>query len=172
MLSVVFAGSSSMPTHAQSGANRTAEFVKPTPSIGSSTAVVRGGGIAAVNSPPRESTPKELSLHKRSLYFDYDSDTVKEEFRPMVAGHAAYLMHDRTKRIIIEGNTDERGSHEYNLALGQRCADSVKRMMTALGAQNARIETVSLGKEKPRDQRADEAAYAENRRADIVYQGE
>ena len=74
--------------------------------------------------------------------------------------------------MTIQGNTDERGSREYNLALGQKRADAVKQMMTLLGAPAAQIETVSFGEEKPRAQGATEQAWAENRRADIVYQGE
>jgi peptidoglycan-associated lipoprotein len=74
--------------------------------------------------------------------------------------------------MTIQGNTDERGSREYNIALGQRRADAAKRMMTLYGAQDAQIETVSFGKEKPRNPGNDEAAYAENRRDDIVYAGE
>jgi peptidoglycan-associated lipoprotein len=74
--------------------------------------------------------------------------------------------------MTIQGNTDERGSREYNIALGQRRADSVKRMMTLLGAQDAQIETVSFGEERPRNAGHDEAAWAENRRADILYAGE
>ena len=171
MLSVVFAGCSSMPTHEQSGAKRTTEFVKPTLSA-PSTAVVEDGGIATATVPLGNSTPQALSLTKKSIFFEYDSDVVKEEYRPLVAGHARYLTFDRTKRIIIQGNTDERGSREYNLALGQRRADSVKRMMTMLGARGTQIETVSFGKDKPREQRSNEAAYAENRRADIVYLSE
>ena len=74
--------------------------------------------------------------------------------------------------MIIQGNTDERGSREYNLALGQRRADAVKQMMTVLGAEAPRVETVSFGEEKQRGQGATETTFAENRRADIVYQGE
>jgi len=74
--------------------------------------------------------------------------------------------------MIIQGNTDERGSREYNIALGQKRADAVKRTMTLLGAQEAQIESVSFGKEKPKNPGHDESAWAENRRADIVYAGE
>jgi peptidoglycan-associated lipoprotein len=111
-------------------------------------------------------------LSKRSIFFDYDSNLVKEEYRPIVAAHARYLTQNRNAKMIIQGNTDERGSREYNLALGQRRADAVKQMMTVLGADGPRVETVSFGEEKPRAQGSTEAAYAENRRADIVYQGE
>ena len=111
-------------------------------------------------------------LSRRTVFFDYDSNVVKEEFRPLVAAHAKYASGNRQQRMTIQGNTDERGSREYNLALGQRRAEAVKQMMTLLGAPNAQIETVSFGEEKPRTQGNTEQAYAENRRADIVYQGE
>ena len=111
-------------------------------------------------------------LSRRSVFFDYDSNVVKEEFRPLVTAHANFISQNRQQRMTIQGNTDERGSREYNLALGQRRADAVKQMMTLLGASAASIETVSFGEEKPRTQGNSEQAYAENRRADIVYQGE
>jgi len=111
-------------------------------------------------------------LSKRSVYFEFDSSLVKDEYRPMVAAHARYLQQHNAAKMRIEGNTDERGSREYNLALGQRRADSVRQMMMLLGARSVQIETVSFGEEKPRAAGHDEAAWAENRRADIVYQGE
>jgi peptidoglycan-associated lipoprotein len=111
-------------------------------------------------------------LSRRSIFFDYDSFTVKEEFKPVVAAHARYLSTSRQARATIQGNTDERGSREYNLALGQKRADAVKQMMTLLGATASQIETVSFGEEKPRAQGQTEQSYAENRRADIVHQGE
>jgi peptidoglycan-associated lipoprotein len=111
-------------------------------------------------------------LSKRSVYFDYDSNTVKDEFKPMVSAHGKYLAEHRTAHVTIQGNTDERGSREYNLALGQRRADAVKQLMTLSGAPASQIETVSFGEEKPRATGSDEQAFAENRRADIVYQGE
>ena len=111
-------------------------------------------------------------LSKRSVYFDFDSYVVRDEFKPLVEAHGRYLQSNRNARMTIQGNADERGSHEYNLALGQRRADSVKRMMTLLGATDTQIETVSFGKEKPRNQGHDEVAWAENRRDDMVYAGE
>jgi peptidoglycan-associated lipoprotein len=111
-------------------------------------------------------------LSRRSIFFDYDQFTVKEEFKPVVSAHAKYLSQNRSARATIQGNTDERGSREYNLALGQKRADAVKQMMTLLGATAGQIETVSFGEEKPRAQGATEQAFSENRRADIVYQGE
>jgi peptidoglycan-associated lipoprotein len=111
-------------------------------------------------------------LSKRSVYFDYDSSSVKDEFKPLVTAHAKYLTDNRGRRIVIQGNTDERGSREYNLALGQRRSDSVKKMMLLLGVRDAQVETVSFGEEKPRANGSDEAAWAENRRSDIVYDSE
>lgn len=111
-------------------------------------------------------------LSKRSIYFDFDSNLVKDEYKPIVAAHARYLQQNSTAKMKIEGNADERGSREYNLALGQRRADAVRQMMQLLGARSIQIETVSFGEEKPRALGHDEAAWAENRRADIVYQGE
>jgi peptidoglycan-associated lipoprotein len=89
-----------------------------------------------------------------------------------VAAHAKYLSQNRSRRVRVEGNTDERGSREYNLALGQRRADAVKQMMQLLGASGDQIETLSFGEEKPKASGHDESAWQENRRADIRYQGE
>jgi len=112
-------------------------------------------------------------LYKRSVYFDYDSNAVKDEFRPVVQAHSKYMTADKKdSKIRIEGNCDERGSREYNLALGQRRAEAVKKVMTVLGVQDGRIETVSFGEEKPQSQGHDESAWAQNRRADIKYSGE
>jgi peptidoglycan-associated lipoprotein len=97
---------------------------------------------------------------------------VKEEYKPLVTAHARFLTDNRGRRAVIQGNTDERGSREYNLALGQRRADSVKKMMMLLGASDKQIETVSFGEEKPVEMGSNEAAWAKNRRADILYDNE
>lgn len=111
-------------------------------------------------------------LSKRNVYFDYDQFVVKDEYRALVDAHAKYLQANRGARAVIQGNTDERGTREYNIALGQKRADAVKRLMVLLGAGEQQIETVSFGKEKPRREGHDEASWAENRRADIVHAGE
>jgi peptidoglycan-associated lipoprotein len=111
-------------------------------------------------------------LSKRSVYFDFDSNVVKDEFRPVVQAHARYMVDKKDAKVRIEGNCDERGSREYNLALGQRRAEAVKRVMTVLGVQEGRIETVSFGEEKPAAAGHDEASWAQNRRGDIKYAGE
>jgi peptidoglycan-associated lipoprotein len=108
-------------------------------------------------------------LAKRSVYFDYDSYVVKDEFKPLVAAHGKYLGAHRERKIIIQGNTDERGGSEYNLALGQKRAEALRKSLSLVGVPESQMEAVSLGKEKPKAQGHDEASWAENRRADIVY---
>ncbi|NMM29112.1 MAG: peptidoglycan-associated lipoprotein Pal [Glaciimonas sp.] len=108
-------------------------------------------------------------LAKRSVYFDTDSYSVKGEFQPVVEAHSKYLVTNNARKIIIQGNTDERGGREYNLALGQKRAEAVRKSMSLLGVPESQMEAVSLGKEKPKAIGSDEASWAENRRADIVY---
>lgn len=111
-------------------------------------------------------------LSKRSVYYDFDSSVVKAGYKPMVEAHAKYLATHPDARITVQGNTDDRGSSEYNLALGNRRAESVKKMMSVLGASDSQVEAVSFGKEKPRATCNDESCWKENRRSDIVYQSE
>lgn len=110
------------------------------------------------------------ALAKRSVYFDFDAYTVKDEYKPLVTSHADHLSHHKDRKIVIQGNTDERGSSEYNLALGQKRAEAVRRSLMAMGVAGEQMEAISFGKEKPKATGSDEAAWAENRRADIVYQ--
>jgi peptidoglycan-associated lipoprotein len=127
--------------------------------------------VAPVNTGSTDplNDPKGI-LAKRSIYFDYDSFVVKDEFKPVVEAHAKYLTANNGRKIIIQGNTDERGGSEYNLALGQKRAEAVRKAMALLGVSESQMEAVSLGKEKPKATGSDEAAWAENRRSDIVYQ--
>ena len=115
--------------------------------------------------------PKNI-LSQRSVYFDFDSNVVKDEYRGLIQAHAKYMVDKKDAKARVEGNCDERGSREYNLALGQRRAEAVKKVMTVLGVQDGRIETVSFGEEKPQDPGHDEAAWTKNRRGDIKYAGE
>ena len=108
----------------------------------------------------------------RIVYFDYDSYVIKQEARALVEAHARFLVQNPQMRMLIQGNTDERGSREYNLALGQKRADVVKQALMLLGAKEAQIESVSLGEEKPRCEDRTEACYGENRRGDMLYSGE
>ena len=134
---------------------------------GAAGGAAAGANATAANRDPLKDPTSPLA--KRSVYFDYDSYVVRDEFRPTVDAHAGYLNGARGRRVIIQGNTDERGSREYNLALGQKRAEAVRRSLTALGVPEAQTEAVSLGEEKPRATGQDEAAFAENRRADLVY---
>jgi peptidoglycan-associated lipoprotein len=109
-------------------------------------------------------------LANRSVFFDYDSFAVRDDGKPVVENHSGYLTKHKERKILIQGNTDERGGTEYNLALGQKRAEAVRKAMGALGVSDNQMEAVSLGKEKPKATGHDEAAWAENRRADIVYQ--
>ncbi len=103
------------------------------------------------------------------IYFDYDSFTIKPEFQGAVEAHAKYMAVNKTRKLAIEGHTDERGGREYNLALGQKRAEAVRRALSLLGVTDAQVEAVSFGKEKPVNSGADEAALAKNRRAELSY---
>ena len=145
------------------------------PGAGAETGGAQGGGVTGSNiggAGADELRNPNSILSKRSVYFDFDSFVVKDEYKPLVEAHARYLQSHRTTLMTIQGNTDERGSREYNIALGQKRADAVKRMMTLLGAQDGQIETTSFGEERPKNPGHDESAWAENRRDDIVYAGE
>ena len=140
---------------------------------GTSTTGTAASGISgtATGMMPHKD-PANILSQKRTIYFDYDQDTIKDEYKATVEAHAKYLQGNRQLKIILQGNTDERGTREYNIALGQRRADAVKKLMILLGASEVQIETVSFGKEKPRSEGHDESSWAQNRRVDIVYVGE
>ncbi|MBS0216582.1 MAG: peptidoglycan-associated lipoprotein Pal [Proteobacteria bacterium] len=112
---------------------------------------------------------RDACLKNRSVYFDYDSDTTKPEFQASISCHAKYLRDRPSARMRLEGNTDERGSREYNLALGERRARSVSSAMQAMGASGGQISVVSYGEERPECRESDEACWQKNRRVDINY---
>jgi peptidoglycan-associated lipoprotein len=103
----------------------------------------------------------------RVVYFDFDSYVVKDDYRNVIEANARYLNADRKRRLLVEGHTDERGGREYNLALGQKRADSVVRALGLLGAGGAQTEAVSYGKERPAASGNDEATWAKNRRVEL-----
>ncbi len=105
------------------------------------------------------------------VYFDLDKYEVRDEFKNLVAAHAKFLVGNRSYKMLIQGHTDERGTSEYNLSLGQKRAEAVKRNLILLGAQEDQIEAVSLGKEKPAAEGRTEEAWAQNRRAHMLYKG-
>ncbi len=111
-------------------------------------------------------------LAQRRLLFDYDSSAIRDEYRTLLEMHAKFLIKENSARLILQGHADERGSREYNLALGQRRAESVYNALNLLGVPDAQMEAVSLGEEKPVVEGHDDSAWSQNRRTEILYQGE
>ncbi len=109
-----------------------------------------------------------LSQVKPSVYFDFDKYEIKPEYQKTVTAFANYLKADSKARLVIEGNADERGTTEYNLALGQKRAEAVSKALGVMGVGSGRVEAISNGEEKPRAKGSNEAAWAENRRADLL----
>jgi len=143
----------------------------PSTSAGSSGNTSKSSGASSASSASAVDPVNDPSniLSKRSIYFDYDQYTVKEEYRSLVEAHGKFLASNPDRKVILQGNTDERGGSEYNLALGQKRAEAVRRAMALAGARDSQMEAISFGKEKPKASGSDEAAWMENRRADIVY---
>ena len=127
-------------------------------------------------SPPLAARPgqpaAQIDLSKRSVFYDYDKYDIKDEYRPVLQAHGKYLAENRGKKMLIQGNCDERGSREYNIALGQRRAEGVRRMLVLMGATEKQVEPVSLGEEKPRCSDHSEGCWSQNRRSDMLYSGE
>lgn len=126
------------------------------------------GGVAAVD-VGSSGQQAAVPAGPRIIYFDYDSFVVKQEFQSVIEAHARFIMADKSRRVAIEGHTDERGGREYNLSLGQRRAEAVRSALGLLGVVDNQVEAVSFGKEKPAAQGTDESAMAKNRRAEITY---
>jgi peptidoglycan-associated lipoprotein len=170
----LFAGCSTQPTapvddQSTSGAAAAGTTTAGTTTSGASTSGVSGSATGTGMNPLKD--PNNV-LSKRSVYFEFDSFVVEDKYKPTLEAHAKYLAGNRTAKITLQGHTDERGSREYNIALGQKRAEAVKRVLVLMGAQDVVIETVSFGKEKPKREGHDEASWAENRRVDVVYFGE
>jgi peptidoglycan-associated lipoprotein len=164
-LAAALAGCSSVPLNDVPVEDKSASSVSqpggPGPGAQSNVApVVTDSAAGTVAGPANVS---------RLIYFDYDSYAIKPEFQSLIDAHARFMKSNPDRRISIEGHTDERGGREYNLALGQRRAEAVRRALVLLGVADNRLEAVSFGKEKPVDPGTDEAAYAKNRRAELVY---
>ena len=140
----------------------TPSVVRPAPTTANSPA--QRAGAPAATQPTLKGVPAQ-----RSVYYDYDRFDVKSEYQPAIEAHGRYLREHSGARLTIEGNGDERGSREYNLALGQRRAEAVRQMLKLWGAADEQVEAVSFGEEKPRAQGHDEASWAQNRRSDFVY---
>lgn len=166
----ILAGCSSTPLDEPSVESRT-----PVPAAGAASGA--GSGASSAGAEQSRVATVDLSktgdnggadaaaLAKRVIYFDYDSFVIKDEFRPILEAYAKMLRANPNKGLIIEGHTDERGGTEYNLALGQKRAESVLKALVLLGVPADQLEAVSFGKERPVDPGHDEAAWAKNRRA-------
>jgi len=166
LLSALLAACSTTPLPEDTSGAPVESRSASTPSTG--VTPVTAGGMDS-SGLPRELTDPKSKLSQRSIYFDLDKYEVKDDYKDLVAAHAKYLVDHRGFKVLLQGNTDERGSSEYNLSLGQKRAEAVKRSLILLGAKEDQVESVSLGKEKPKNPGHDEAAWAENRRADILY---
>jgi len=134
----------------------------------------QGQGAGQSSVAPVQVNPSDKDMAGPSgvgkvIYFDYDSFVVKPEFQSLVDQHARFLQANRGRSVVLEGNTDERGSREYNLALGQKRAEAVRRALTLVGASDSQIEAVSFGEEKPAVSGSTEDAYAQNRRVELRY---
>jgi len=148
----------------------------------SSTPIVDVSKPAGPSASKDENDEKDLDLaslrdpnnilSKRSIYFDYDKDVVKAEYKDLLAAHAKYVASHPKAKMTLTGNTDDRGSREYNVSLGQKRSVSVKKSMNVLGAQDAQIETVSFGEERAYTNCKDDACYGKDRRVDISYEKE
>jgi len=142
---------------------------------GGSGANAGGTGAGAATSQTRVApvdvtarNAEAMSNLPRTVYFDFDSYVVKDEYRPVIEANAKALTSNRKAHVTVEGNTDQRGSSEYNLALGQRRAESVVKALTLLGAEPSQLEAVSFGKERPAVQGDSEESWARNRRAELA----
>ena len=131
-----------------------------------------GSKVATVNTgrpDGRALSDRGIGLSQESVYFDYDSYIIRSEGRPVVDAHARHLSQQPARKVTIQGNADERGSREYNLALGQKRAEAVRQALRRQGVNDSQMEAVSLGKEHPRCTASTEECYAQNRRGDFVY---
>ena len=128
-----------------------------------------GSGGSGGNFASQPWNDPKSPLYERSVYFDFNEYTVQTKYQKTLSAHASYLKANPKQKVIIQGNTDERGTAEYNLALGQRRSDAVRKSLNLMGVSDDQMEAVSFGKEKPKAEGDNEAAWVENRRADIVY---
>lgn len=131
-------------------------------------AVIDGSASSTMN----ELNDPNNILSKRNIYFDYNSDAIRVEFRPNISAHAKYLQAHSDAKVMLQGNADERGTREYNLSLGQRRSVSVKKALNVLGVPDSQIETVSYGEENASPSCSDDSCYQQDRRVEIVYPNE
>lgn len=165
---IALSGCSSAPKVADDSAKNTVVAAKPANESGANPASTSTSQMASKELPPYLD-PKSALSTKRSVYFDFDNFSVKKDYDAVLELHGNYLARNPTLAIRVEGNSDERGGTEYNLALGQKRADAVAKALRVYGVKSTQVEAVSWGEEKPKASGHDEAAWAENRRVDLVY---
>ncbi len=158
-------GMDSMKTASEPEVSEPAKVTPPAASRATTSAVSNLGYINGIRID-RENSPDSI----RTVYFEYDSSEVRTEFIPIVAAHAELLASDSSKRVVLEGHADERGSREYNVALGERRAISVRRLLLSSGARDSQIRTISYGEERPAAVGQNENAWSKNRRVKIRYE--
>jgi peptidoglycan-associated lipoprotein len=163
---VLFAACSSTPTQttAQAPATTHVPTAAPERSATTSTGSAPSSAVTLAHLDPNSPV-----WRNRSVYFEFDESAMPAKYTSVIEVQGAYLSHNHALHVRVEGNTDERGSSEYNLALGQRRAEAVKSALKLYGVNDAQIEAVSFGKERAKSTGHDESAWAENRRADVVY---
>jgi peptidoglycan-associated lipoprotein len=156
-----------VPVEDKSGAPISGSNSGETLALGDGNSTKNGG----VNPVELSQAGKDDAMRasSRTVYFDYDSSALLPEFQSVIEAHARFIKADRSRKVSIEGHTDERGGREYNLALGQKRAEVVRRAMVLLGVLDEQLEAVSFGKEKPAMTGGSEAAMDKNRRAEISY---
>ena len=137
---------------------------------GSGTGTAGQSGVTGVDASQSQNNAAGPQGVANVVYFDFDSFVVRADDQDVVQAHARYLQANKSRRVVLEGNTDERGGREYNLALGQKRSEAVRRSLNLLGVPDAQIEAVSYGEEKPAAAGADEDSYAQNRRVEFKYQ--
>ena len=140
-----------------------------TPSATGDSSGVTNRGVESVQIGSADAGAPGPSGVAKIIYFDYDSYVIKPEFQNAIEAHARYLAANKARKLAVEGHTDERGGREYNLALGQKRAEAVRRALGLLGVADAQVEAVSFGKEKPAAMGTDEESLAKNRRAELNY---
>ena len=150
------------------GCSKKVKEVPPT-DTGVGTAPVTDTGPTTPGMYGPEDLDTDACLRQRVVYFDFDQDTIKPEFQAVMACHAKYLRDRPSARITLEGNTDERGSREYNLGLGERRGNAVSSALQANGGSGSQITVVSYGEERPTCTQSSEDCWAKNRRVEIVY---
>jgi peptidoglycan-associated lipoprotein len=171
IVSILAACASSVPLTEVPVVDRSGTSVSPLPQ-GAVAPGGQSGGANQRNVSPVQVAPTEVAqpdAMARVIYFDYDSFVVKPEFAATLEAHAKYLAANRSRKLALEGHTDERGGREYNLALGQKRAEAVRRALGLLGVSDAQVEPVSFGEEKPAVNGFSEEAYAKNRRVEFSY---